>query len=109
MGFQQATAGAARGFGEPAGSLQARRRTRFRPEVALYYPFLLLRARIRDPAPYGSVQVPLIVGRTLVGSRERHHRDMPVYRCWVGNTQHALRNTVDHRRPAARSRFSVNA
>ena len=53
MGFQQATAGTARVFGEQAGSLQARRRTGFLPEVALYYPFLTPREAL---SLYGRIQ-----------------------------------------------------
>ena len=40
MGFQKASAGTAHIFGHTAGSLDARRRIGFLPEVALYYPFL---------------------------------------------------------------------
>jgi ABC-2 type transport system ATP-binding protein len=40
MGFQKAASGSARIFGCPAGTLEARRRIGFLPEVALYYPFL---------------------------------------------------------------------
>src|SRR5436309_6705072 len=40
MGFHRAASGAARVFGHPAGTIAARRRIGFLPEVALYYPFL---------------------------------------------------------------------
>ncbi len=40
MGFLFPTSGTARVFGLPAGSVEARRRTGFLPEVAIYYPFL---------------------------------------------------------------------
>jgi ABC-2 type transport system ATP-binding protein len=53
MGFQRAASGMARIFGHPAGSLEARRRIGFLPEVALYYPFLTPREALRL---YGHVQ-----------------------------------------------------
>jgi ABC-2 type transport system ATP-binding protein len=53
MGFQTPTAGTARVFGAPAGSLEARRRTGFLPEVALYYPFLTPREAL---SLYGRIQ-----------------------------------------------------
>jgi ABC-2 type transport system ATP-binding protein len=53
MGFHQAASGVARVFGHPAGSLQARRRIGFLPEVALYYPFLTPREAL---TLYGNVQ-----------------------------------------------------
>jgi ABC-2 type transport system ATP-binding protein len=53
MGFQKAASGSARIFGRPAGSLEARRRTGFLPEVALYYPFLTPREALML---YGQVQ-----------------------------------------------------
>jgi ABC-2 type transport system ATP-binding protein len=40
MGFQHAKSGIATVFGFPAGSVEAKRRVGFLPEVALYYPFL---------------------------------------------------------------------
>ena len=40
MGFVNPSAGSARIFGHEAGSLQARERIGYLPEVALYYPFL---------------------------------------------------------------------
>jgi ABC-2 type transport system ATP-binding protein len=43
MGFLFATSGDAHVFGVNAGSLAARRRTGFLPEVAVYYPFLTAR------------------------------------------------------------------
>jgi len=43
MGFLFPTSGDARVFGATAGSLAARRRTGFLPEVAVYYPFLTAR------------------------------------------------------------------
>jgi len=43
MGFLFPTSGDARVFGLKAGSLAARRRTGFLPEVAVYYPFLTAR------------------------------------------------------------------
>jgi ABC-2 type transport system ATP-binding protein len=53
MGFQSAASGSARVFGHPAGSLEARRRTGFLPEVALYYPFLSPREALLI---YGRIQ-----------------------------------------------------
>jgi ABC-2 type transport system ATP-binding protein len=53
MGFHRAASGAARIFGHPAGSLEARRRIGFLPEVALYYPFLTPREAL---FLYGRVQ-----------------------------------------------------
>jgi ABC-2 type transport system ATP-binding protein len=53
MGFHTADSGTARIFGNPAGSLEARRRMGFLPEVALYYPFLTPREALRL---YGRVQ-----------------------------------------------------
>jgi ABC-2 type transport system ATP-binding protein len=53
MGFQRPASGTARVFGHPAGSLEARRRTGFLPEVALYYPFLTPREAL---FLYGRVQ-----------------------------------------------------
>jgi ABC-2 type transport system ATP-binding protein len=53
MGFQKASAGSAQVFGHPAGSLEARRRIGFLPEVALYYPFLTPREAL---SLYGRVQ-----------------------------------------------------
>src|SRR5205823_11365836 len=53
MGFQKASAGTAHIFGHTAGSLAARRRIGFLPEVALYYPFLTPREGL---ALYGRVQ-----------------------------------------------------
>jgi ABC-2 type transport system ATP-binding protein len=53
MGFHTAASGAARIFGHPAGSLEARRRIGFLPEVALYYPFLTPREAL---FLYGQVQ-----------------------------------------------------
>jgi ABC-2 type transport system ATP-binding protein len=53
MGFHKAASGSARVFGHPAGSLEARRRIGFLPEVALYYPFLTPREALRL---YGQVQ-----------------------------------------------------
>jgi ABC-2 type transport system ATP-binding protein len=53
MGFQQAASGSARIFGQPAGTLEARRRIGFLPEVALYYPFLTPREAL---TLYGQVQ-----------------------------------------------------
>jgi ABC-2 type transport system ATP-binding protein len=53
MGFHRAAAGDARVFGHPAGSLEARRRIGFLPEVALYYPFLTPREAL---TLYGRVQ-----------------------------------------------------
>jgi ABC-2 type transport system ATP-binding protein len=53
MGFHQPTAGTARVFDCPAGSLEARRRTGFLPEVALYYPFLTPREAL---SLYGRIQ-----------------------------------------------------
>lgn len=40
MGFVQPIAGECQVFGEPAGSVSAKRRIGYLPEVALYYPFL---------------------------------------------------------------------
>lgn len=40
MGFVQCSGGQCRLFEKPAGSLEARRRIGYLPEVALYYPFL---------------------------------------------------------------------
>jgi ABC-2 type transport system ATP-binding protein len=53
MGFQKPSAGTARVFGCPAGSLAARRRIGFLPEVALYYPFLTPREAL---TLYGRIQ-----------------------------------------------------
>jgi ABC-2 type transport system ATP-binding protein len=53
MGFQAAESGTARLLGHPAGSLEARRRIGFLPEVALYYPFLTPREAL---TLYGRVQ-----------------------------------------------------
>jgi ABC-2 type transport system ATP-binding protein len=53
MGFHQPSAGTARVFGFPAGSVEARRRTGFLPEVALYYPFLTPREAL---TLYGRIQ-----------------------------------------------------
>jgi ABC-2 type transport system ATP-binding protein len=47
MGFLRATRGTASVFGAPAGSLEARRRIGYLPEVALYYPFLTAREALR--------------------------------------------------------------
>lgn len=47
MGFLQPNHGEVRLFGEPAGSLSARRRTGYLPEVAVYYPFLSAREALR--------------------------------------------------------------
>ncbi len=43
MGFIFPSAGGARIFGEPAGSIAARRRMGYLPEVSLYYPFMKAR------------------------------------------------------------------
>lgn len=43
MGFLFPTAGEARVFGEPAGTVESRRRIGYLPEVALYYPFMKAR------------------------------------------------------------------
>ncbi len=40
MGFLNPQSGTCRVFGEPAGSVQAKRRIGYLPEVALYYPYL---------------------------------------------------------------------
>jgi ABC-2 type transport system ATP-binding protein len=40
MGFVEPVSGSGTIFGEPAGSMSARARTGYLPEVALYYPFL---------------------------------------------------------------------
>jgi ABC-2 type transport system ATP-binding protein len=53
MGFHAPESGSARVFGYPAGSLEARRRMGFLPEVALYYPFLTPREAL---TLYGEVQ-----------------------------------------------------
>jgi ABC-2 type transport system ATP-binding protein len=53
MGFHQPASGEARVFEHPAGSLEARRRIGFLPEVALYYPFLTPREALML---YGRVQ-----------------------------------------------------
>jgi ABC-2 type transport system ATP-binding protein len=53
MGFHKAASGSAQVFGHPAGSLEARRRIGFLPEVALYYPFLTPREAL---LLYGHVQ-----------------------------------------------------
>jgi ABC-2 type transport system ATP-binding protein len=53
MGFHEAASGTAEVFGHPAGSLAARRRIGFLPEVALYYPFLTPREAL---TLYGQVQ-----------------------------------------------------
>jgi len=47
MGFIQPDRGKARLFGEAAGSLSARSRIGYLPEVALYYPFLTAREALR--------------------------------------------------------------
>ena len=47
MGFLQPTQGKAHLFGEKAGSIAARRRIGYLPEVALYYPFLSARETLR--------------------------------------------------------------
>ncbi len=47
MGFLQPTQGKAHLFGEAAGSIAARRRIGYLPEVALYYPFLSARETLR--------------------------------------------------------------
>ena len=47
MGFLRPNHGEVRLFGEPAGSLSARRRTGYLPEVAVYYPFLSAREALR--------------------------------------------------------------
>ena len=43
MGFIFPDSGSIRMFGEPAGSIAARRRTGYLPEVSLYYPFMKAR------------------------------------------------------------------
>lgn len=43
MGFIFPSGGRAQVFGEPAGSVAARRRTGYLPEVSLYYPFMKAR------------------------------------------------------------------
>ncbi|OPZ07357.1 MAG: putative ABC transporter ATP-binding protein YxlF [candidate division BRC1 bacterium ADurb.BinA292] len=43
MGFQYPTEGTVRLFGEQAGSIAARRRIGYLPEVSLYYPFMKAR------------------------------------------------------------------
>jgi len=47
MGFMQPAHGTVRLFGKPAGSISARRRIGYLPEVALYYPFLTAREALR--------------------------------------------------------------
>ncbi len=47
MGFLQPTQGKAHLFGEAAGSIAARRRIGYLPEVALYYPFLSARETLQ--------------------------------------------------------------
>ncbi len=53
MGFLFPTQGEARVFGVKAGSLEARRRIGFLPEVAVYYPFLTARETL---ASYATLQ-----------------------------------------------------
>jgi len=53
MGFVFPTEGEAEVFGVRAGSLEARRRTGFLPEVAVYYPFLTARETL---ASYAALQ-----------------------------------------------------
>jgi len=77
MGFQEAAAGTARVFGHPAGSLEARRRTGFLPEVALYYPFLTPREAL---FLYGRVQG--LAGRPL-------REEVQALLCEVGLDEHA--------------------
>ena len=55
MGFLNATAGTATVFNSPAGSLRARRRIGYLPEVALYYPFLSARETLRMYAELSDV------------------------------------------------------
>lgn len=47
MGFIEPDSGAARIFGDPAGSVSSRRRIGYLPEVAVYYPFLTAREALR--------------------------------------------------------------
>lgn len=53
MGFVEPTQGRAEVMGYPAGSLDARRRIGYLPEVAMYYPFLTPRETLRL---YGELQ-----------------------------------------------------
>lgn len=53
MGFVEPCAGECRVFGLPAGSLEAKKRIGYLPEVAMYYPFLTPRETLRL---YGELQ-----------------------------------------------------
>lgn len=57
MGFLTATEGTANVFNLPAGSLDARRRIGYLPEVALYYPFLTARETLRMYAELSDVKL----------------------------------------------------
>jgi ABC-2 type transport system ATP-binding protein len=84
MGFQRPASGTAHVFGHAAGSLEARRRTGFLPEVALYYPFLTPREAL---FLYGRVQglaggeLTAEVARLLeeVGLDEHQHRRLGTF------------------------------
>src|SRR5262245_50317545 len=84
MGFQRPVAGTARVFGHPAGSLEARRRIGFLPEVALYYPFLsprealFLYGRVQG---WGGGELRAEVDRLLaeVGLDEHQHRRLGTF------------------------------
>lgn len=53
MGFIFPTSGVAKMFGEPAGSVESRRRIGYLPEVSLYYPFMKARELLEL---YGGLQ-----------------------------------------------------
>jgi ABC-2 type transport system ATP-binding protein len=59
MGFVKPSRGNVRLMGEPAGSVAARRRIGYLPEVALYYPFLSAREALRLYAKLADIPRPL--------------------------------------------------
>ncbi|HRK34431.1 MAG TPA: ABC transporter ATP-binding protein [Candidatus Hydrogenedentes bacterium] len=55
LGFRFPSAGSARVFGLPAGSVESRKRIGYLPEVAQYYPFLTARETLKLYAKLGDI------------------------------------------------------
>lgn len=78
MGFLRPKRGEARLFGEPAGTLSARRRIGYLPEVALYYPFLSawealrLYAKLADiPRAHREETISALIARVGLAGRDK--------------------------------------
>ena len=78
MGFLKPDRGEARIFGENAGSVPARRRIGYLPEVALYYPFLTARETLRFYAKLSDIPrsrrealISMLIDRVGLSGRDK--------------------------------------